>query len=295
MQSRYDLEAASEFLFENRPFDSECTDRTPGQPLQSGTRLAVSKQAPYLRTRLESLTLPRAEVPALTIAAGPSEMIEVTGKNREDWDLRFCAHGGGNREHEARGRLEEISLIRTGGTVSLNSPGLESMAGSGGNLNVEAPADAPITIHASFSAVEVRNMIGPVRVTAIHARAKLLNTAGQVDATGFVVDFAGSTGTVILTAEAEINLKLTDSSFHGTLTAWAQRSVRVLVPPAFQTAFQAIVSRPQDFVCRAEFSAKLRPDKQGALYVFTYLGDGSTPPDKICLRSEHGAVVVDTA
>jgi|SRR5271169_79426 len=31
--------------------------------------------------------------------------------------------------------------------------------------------------------------------------------AGKVDATGFVVDFGGSKGTVILTAEAEINLK----------------------------------------------------------------------------------------
>lgn len=294
-QRKYDSQAASEFLFEERPFGSDCAYRTPGQPLQPGARLVVSGQAPYLRTRLESLTLPRTEVPALTIAADPSERVEVTGNDRKDWALRFCAHGGGSSEDEARDRLEEVSLIRVGGTVSLNGPGLGSMAGSGGNLIVEAPTDAPITIHASFSAVEVRNMTGPVRVTAIHARAKFLNTTGKVDAAGFIVDFAGSRGTIVLSAEAEINLKLTSASFQGLLTAWAQGSVRVLVPRAFQSAFQAVVNRPQDFVCRTEFSKKARLEKKGGLYVFTYPGDGSTPPDDIHLRSEHATVVIDTA
>jgi hypothetical protein len=147
------------------------------------------------------------------------------------------------------------------------------MTGSGGNLIVEAPCDAPITIHASFSAVEVRNMTGPVRVTAIHARAKLLNTAGNSGRHRFRCGFCGSRGTVILSAEAEINLKLTTASFQGTLTAWAQRPVRVLVPQAFQTPFQAVVNRAQDFVCRTEFSMNVKPEKKGGLYVFTYPGD----------------------
>ena len=36
-------------------------------------------------------------------------------------------------------------------------------------------------------------------------------------------------GTVNLTAEAEVNLKLNAVRFNGSLVAWAQRSVRVLV------------------------------------------------------------------
>jgi hypothetical protein len=160
-------------------------------------------------------------------------------------------------------------------------------------LIVQAPADAPITVHASFAPVEVRNMTGPVRVTAIHARAKILDATGNVDASGFVVDFAGSKGMVILSAEAEINLKLTTVKFQGTLTTWAQRSVRVLVPPAFQTPFQAIVNRPQDFVCRTEFSTAVKREKKGGLYVFTYAGDGSIPPDRVHLRSENATVVID--
>ena len=293
-QRKYDLQAAPESHFERRPFGAECTDRTPGEPLQPGYRLVHGNQPPYRRTRLESLDLSRTEVPALTIAADGSERVEVTGDRREDWSLRYCAYGEGSSEDEALNRLQGSSLVRTGGAVFLNGPGLGLKAGAGGNLIVEAPPDAPITVHASFEPVEVRNMTGPVRVTATRARATLLNNTGNVSAAGFVVNFAGSKGTVILSAEAEINLKLTDTSFEGALTAWAQRSVRVLIPPGFQTPFQAVVNRPQDFVCRTDFSAAVKREKKGGLYMFTYAGDGSVPPDRVHLRSEHATVVMDT-
>src|ERR1035437_5474443 len=77
------------------------------------------------------------------------------------------------------------------------------------------------------------------------------------------------------------------------MTAWAQRPVRVLVPRAFQTAFQVVVSRPEDFVCRTEFREKIKNERSGALHVFTYDGDGSTTPERGHLRSEHGTVVID--
>ena len=252
-------------------------------------------QAPYRRTRLECLTVPRTEVPALTIVANPSESVAITGGDREDWSLRFCAYGEGSSEDEASGRLREISLNRAGGTVFLNGLGPGRMVGAGGSLIAEAPLDAAVTVHASFAPVEVRNMTGVVRVTAIHARAKVLNVAGNVDAASFVVDFAGATGPVILSAEAEINLKLTAAIFQGTLTAWAQCPVRVLVPRGFQTPFQAVVNRPQDFACRTEFSANVKPEKNGSLYMFTYPGDGSAPSEGVHLRSEHATVVIDTA
>jgi hypothetical protein len=294
-QNKQCLQAAPEFLFEQGSSDLTYGDRTPGQPLQPGIRLVVSGQAPYRRSRREELAVSRTEIPSLTIAANPSQGVEISGDGREDWSLRFCAYGDGNSEGEAHDRLQEVSLVRLGATVSLNSPGVRRVPGAGGNLSVHAPADAPITVHASFAPVTVRNMTGPVRVTAIHARAKILNTTGKVDATAFVVDFAGSEGTVILSAEAEINLKLTSLKFTGTLSAWAQLPVRVLVPRGFQTPFQAVVSRPQDFVCRTEFGAIMKLERNGGLYVFTYPGDGSTPPENVHLRSEHAAVIVDTA
>jgi hypothetical protein len=108
------------------------------------------------------------------------------------------------------------------------------------------------------------------------------------------VDFAGSRGIVNLTAEAEINLKMMASRFDGTLLAWAQRPVRVLVPPGFDTPFQASVNRRQDFVCRTDFCSKITQEKKGGLYVFTYKGDGKTAPERFHLRSEHSTVVLDT-
>ncbi len=294
LPDRFDLQAAPEFLFEQRLTSPPCEDRTPGQPLKPGYWLVAANQAPYRRVRREEFVSSRVEVPALTVTADPRHMIEITGHDREDWSLQYCAYGEGNSESEALDRLQGISLRRLAATVSLNSSAPRVAHESGGNLTVQAPADAPITVHSSFTSVVVQNMTGPVRVTSIHARATLLNTSGQVDASAFILDFAGCQGAVILSAETEINVKLTAPEFKGPLTAWAQFAVRVLVPANFQTPFQAVVNRPQDFVCRTGFAANMKSDRNGRLYVFTYPGDGSTPPDALHLRSEHGVIVVDT-
>jgi hypothetical protein len=293
-QSKYEQQAAPDFLFHRRPLGSECADRTPGQLKEPRVRLEASQQAPYKRTRPETLTLSRADVPALTVTADPSSTVEVTGSSRVDWSLRFCPQGEGNSEGEAHEHLQLLSMSRIGSAVSLNGPGFGQQAGRMGQLNVDAPADAPVIVHVSFGAVEVRDMAGPVRVTAMHGRARILDTVGKVDATGFVVDFAGSKGTVVLSAEAEINLKLSTTRFEGTLAAWAQRPVRVLVPQASQTPFQAVVNRPQDFVCRTDFCSTVKQEKKGGLYVFTYVGDRRTPPEQMHLRSEQATVVIDT-
>jgi len=63
-----------------------------------------------------------------------------------------------------------------------------------GQLFVDAPADVAIVIDASFAAVHIRDLEGPVRVAAAHARTTILNTTGRVDAIGMVIDFAGSKG-----------------------------------------------------------------------------------------------------
>ena len=82
---------------------------------------------------------------------------------------------------------------------------------------------------------------------------------------------------------------------YGTLVAWAQRSVRMLVPAGFLTPFQAIVSRRQDFVCRTEFSSHVSYEQKGDLHYFTYAGDNSVRPDAVMhLRSEQATVVIDT-
>src|SRR5262249_34573792 len=111
-----ETQAAPEFLFQQARFAPSCEDRTPGQPLRPGIRLVASGQPPYRRTRREELAISRTEVPALTIAANASQGVEISGDGREDWSLRFCAYGDGNSEREARDRLQEVSLVRSGAT-----------------------------------------------------------------------------------------------------------------------------------------------------------------------------------
>jgi hypothetical protein len=262
---------------------------------ERGVRLSVGNEAPFLLTHSEELTLSPRDVPALTITADPFYSISIGGTGRSDWFIRFCGQGEGNSEAEARGHLDQVSMTLLGTTVSLKSPILGDKPQSRGLFVLDAPADAPIVIHGSYADVEIRDMTSPVRVTATHARARILDTTGQVDATAFVIDFAGSRGRVNLSAEAEINLKMTASRFEGTLLAWAQRPLRMLVPRGFVTPFQALVNRPQDFVCRADFCSKVQKEKKNGLYVFTYRGDGGAAPELVHLRSEQATVVIDTA
>src|SRR5437879_6172080 len=185
-------------------------------------------------------------------------------------------------------------MTRVGNTVSLNSPGLDEAQQARSFLVMDAPADAPMVIHASYARVEIRDMTGPLRVATSHSRATILDTTGQVDADALVVDFAGSRGRVNLSAD-EINLKMTAPQFDGTLLVWGQRAVRMLVPPGFITPFQVIVNQPQNFVCRAEFCAKLKQESKDGLYIFTYAGDtGAASEPTLHLRSEQATVVIDS-
>lgn len=286
------LGPAIDFAFRRRQQGLNCFDRTPGQPRSPGVYVSFSGQAPYRRSLSESSSLSLIDVPALTVTTN-SGTVSVSGTKRPDWSLRFCAYGDGSSEAEAVEVSRQFSFTRTGSTVAVDGPKFVAPREAGADLEIEAPADAPITLHVSFGAVQVRDMSGPVQVSAIHGRATILNTQGVVSASGFVVDFAGSQGAVILSAEAEINLKFTKARFDGTLLAWAQRPVRVLVPRGFRTAFQAFVNRPKDFVCRTEFRGKIKHERRGALHVFTYDGDGSAPAERVHLRSEHGTVVID--
>jgi hypothetical protein len=277
-------------IFDERPFQMNCADRPI--PLPPGTHafVTVSPQAPYARTRLDTLNLPLDEVPALTIAAEPVNWIRIVGANQDHWAIHFCAMGEGNAAEEANSYLQRISIERIGSLLTLNNTDARGLTGGQGTLLLEAPAEAPVTVH-SDAAVEVHDMAGPVRISA-RGRATVLNTSGLVDVSAMTVDFAGSQGRVSLNAPWDIDIKLTAQKFHGNINAYAQRQVRVFFPPSFQTPIEVLVNRPKDFVCRADFCSKMKKDRVNSLYRFTY-GDFESAPDHISLRSEDTQVVLD--
>ena len=287
----YELQPAADFLFTKPP----AAVSAPG----TMAWLVSGPSMPYRLTRLDELHLSLSDVPALTVTADPTNLITVAGGERSDWSLRFSVLGEGESEEQARQRLDAISMVRMGGTVSLIAPPLlqpEQTSRGSSNLVVEAPQDASMVIHSSYAAVQIRDMKGPVRITASHARATVLDAIGQVDVTAFVIDFSGDRGQVTLSAEAEINMRLYGPQFEGTLLASAQRSVRVLVPHGFMTPFCAVVGRRQDFVCRTEFASHVRHEKKGTLHYFTYSGADpvGTDTENVSLRSEQATVVIDT-
>ena len=63
----YELQPAPAFLFEPRPYEFRCADRTPGQreldERKTRAVLVAGHQAPYLLTRLDELRLSQTDVP----------------------------------------------------------------------------------------------------------------------------------------------------------------------------------------------------------------------------------------
>lgn len=294
----YEKQAAPQFLFERRSLVHSCVERRAGRLAMEAVErpiqiLVAGNQPPYGLRRRETRVVPYSAAPALTITSDPYNSIAVAGSNGGDWALSFCAHGEGESEGEAQERLQRTAMSIAGGTVALTGPGLYGGHQSTAHLVVDGPSSAGIVIHAPYAFVEVRDMAGPVRVAATHARARVLHTTGQLDVTAGAVDFAGSSGSVNLSAESEINLQITTQHFEGTLTAWAQRSVRLLVPKEFTTPFTACVSGRADFVCRTGFASSVKHKRQGELHIFTYGMDNGAEP-LIHLRSEAAAVVIDS-
>jgi hypothetical protein len=301
----YDRQPASDFLFdERRPILQKSVDRgsADAPDVNAGDAvdarkavLVVGDQRPHRAIRHQEFVLRRSEVPALTITSDPSNSIAVVGSTRPDWAVSYSAVGEGESEAEAQGYSRAASIDVTGSTIALGNPGVLEGRRGRGNLVVEGPMDAAVVIHASYAFVEVFDLGGPVRVAATHARARLLKTTGQVDVTAAVIDFSGSRGRVTLSAEAEINLKMTATQFDGILQAWAQRSVRLLIPSGFTTPMTAVVSHPTDFVCRTQLASTMRHKRQGELHIFTVgMDDGAAARQVLHLRSEDAAVVIDS-
>lgn len=294
-QRRYDRQAAPEFLFERRSIIGSSVDLGSDSAAQSSPRatfrIVAANQPPHSATRVEEFVLRGADVPSLTVTSDPSNSIAIIGTGEPDWKVSYRARGEGNTEAEAQDRARAVSISVTGGTIALTNSQIEGHH-SLSELLVKGPARAAAVVHASYASVKIVDMAGPVRVSATHARATVLDTSGQVDVTAGVIDFAASRGRVTLSAEAEINLRMRSTQFEGTLLAWAQRSVRLVLPPGFTTPIQAVVSRRGRFVCRGELASRVESARQGELHIFR-IGDRTLAP-VLRLRSEEAAVVIDS-
>lgn len=147
-QKNPNVQLALTSLFAERPFHKGCGERSAGQPTRGGANSSgggsfgivgpngvVTPQLPAKRARLETADVPLTDVPALTIAGSPMNSVHIAGGNRDHWLLCLCAQGEDSTHGQAREELQNNSMTRAGGLLTLGS--------GSGILTVDAPADTP--------------------------------------------------------------------------------------------------------------------------------------------------------
>ena len=232
-------------------------------------------------------------MPALAIDVNQT-MVSIIGADADAYNVRFCAQAGGKNDDDARRSLEKIALKHTSNLLRVKNPQYSRERPTSAWLQVDAARNRPVAVNGSYSYAEIFNIDGPVRISTTHARMKLLDVTGEVQATAHVghLDFAGDRGRVELNADGEIgeiNLKFTARRFEGTLHAKAEVAIRILLPAVYESPFEAIVARPDLFVCRADITPHLRRRDRDGLVVFTHgLGD------PVMRFVSQGALVIDS-
>lgn len=286
----YNFDPVHRSLFDPRPSRTPCDEVRPGP----GPRFVVGGRpiAPYVRKRSERLSFSLAEMPQLAIDVDQAS-VSVVGTGAGAYAVRFCAQAGGASDDDARRTLQKITLTRPGHSLKVRAPQYTRERPAKAWLHVEAPHERGVTVNGSYSYLEVFGIEAPVRASTTHARMKLLDVTDVVQATAHIgiIDFAGDRGQVQLKADGEIgeiNLMLTAPRFKGALAAKAEVAIRVLVPPAWESPFEAIVDRLERFVCRAGIAPQVRRHDRDGRVVCTY-GHGA-PVLRLVSR---GALVID--
>jgi hypothetical protein len=287
----YNFDPVHRSLFNPNPSGTPCDPAPPGL----GPRFVVGGRpiAPYVRKRSERLSFSLAEMPQLAIDVDQAS-VSVVGTGAGAYDVRFCAQAGGASDDDARRILEKITMTRAGHSLKVRTPQYTRERPASAWLHIEAPHDRDVTVNGAYSYLEVFGIEAPVRALTTHARMKLLDVTGGVRATSRtgIIDFAGDRGQVQLEADGEIgeiNLMLRAPRFEGTLDAKAEVAIRVLVPPAWESPFEAVVGRPELFVCRAGIGPQVRRQYRDGRVVFAY-GPGAP----VVRLVSHGALVIDS-
>lgn len=287
------FDSAPLFLFEARQMTMACDPIPPGNGARLMGRSRGVVNAPFASQRSEQMAFSAMGMPALALDVDQTR-VSIKGTDADAYDVRFCVQARGPGENEARQLLEHVTLARTNELLKIRKPEYSRDHPTDAWLRIAAPRHRAITVNGNYSYTEIFGMDASVRIVTTHARVKLVGVAGDVTATAHlgVIDFAGDSGRIRLNADGEIgniNLKLIAPRFDGTLEATAEVAIRVLLSPAFQSSFEALVDSPERFVCRGAIAPHVRRHDREGRVVFAY------GPGNPALRfSSHGVLVIDS-
>src|SRR5581483_11102303 len=151
--------------------------------------------------------------------------------------------------------LQRVHLVRVYQGVNITSVRPSKEGHCRNDLRVTTYKGKRLVIRGKYSAIWVSGMVAPIKIFTTHGRFGVTHS-NDVEATvsDGIIDFMGEQGTVRLRASWEINIKIVQPAFQGTLEAVADGPIRVLLPHGFSTSFIATVPRGGTLVCRADIA-----------------------------------------
>ncbi|MDQ2841192.1 MAG: hypothetical protein M3Y72_09175 [Acidobacteriota bacterium] len=158
-------------------------------------------------------------------------------------------------------------------------------------MNVALSANCPLQIQGCLAQVEIVGTTGPVDAFLSYGGIFLFDTAGDINvrtAPEEKIVFSGCRGRVALRSGVEIDIKLTDQIFQGSLEAsTSDEPIRVLLPEHFRSSFEA--SAPE-VICRADIASQTQRYQKEERTILTFGGAAS---NAIRLESFWGPIVID--
>lgn len=222
------------------------------------------------------------------IANASLELIGVPGGQTF---IEYESRADAKDQAQARRLLSQVQIQQKNGHVRLISP-----RHRGRRCHTEflmmCPGERPVSVDGTYAAIRVADMRGRVDVNTTHARITLLNVTSIVNARveEGIIDYSGQEGSVRLFAGWELNLDFLLPHFQGQMEATAEGPVRVLLPPDFETSFEASIAKDACFVCRADIGTRIAQGERGGRIIFRF---GEEPP-AIRLTSLKGPIVIDS-
>ncbi len=231
--------------------------------------------------------------PTLDIELGMYSTAKLSRGEKSFCLAKMRAEANSSAESTARDLLSQMKLKRYGSElVVFTSLAAPKKTSGKCLLDVVTPSACNVNVRGCFAHVEFLNLTGTVSASLPYSMVGLFHTTGKVDVNtgpeGRIV-FAGSQGDVRLKSGGEIDLKITDPSFRGSLQANSREMpIRILLPLGFLSSFEATGS---DVICRADVASKAHRIQQGGLVMLRH---GADMPN-LRLFSVAGPIVIDNA
>jgi len=282
-------EGAPEFLFQRKRIG-----KPPDGFLARGQFSVSSVAGPVHNChRTEHFDFSASDLTALNLDLGPMSSVSVTGTGATGYSFDLHAEITTDDEGQGNALLQRLALYRDGGTLVLKTPPHLEHVRSQTYLDILAPADRPVVITGTYTAVELFGINGPVTISTSHGSIRLIDVSGRIDASaseGGSMVFASNSGRAHLSADLGIDIRIQEQNYDGSLEATARGPVRVRVPRGFVSSFEANVRNRARFTCRVELGSPLQRGKdQGRITV----QHGSEHPPQIRFISLQGPVVID--